>query len=135
MRRLLMSVLGAVALLAAMAGPAVAQEKERVWNGKRWEWVQKKVAEEPSTVLVEVAREERREGDIPGMKTVGKNTVIAYYQRMPIPEPAVAKGHTCGERVTTVRKHVEFRQYCKVDGVEKPCPGMSEAGECLMVVK
>jgi hypothetical protein len=135
MRRLLMSVLGAFGLLAVLAAPAAAQEKERVWTGKRWDWVEKKVSEEPKTVLVEVAREERKEGDILGMKTVGKHTEIAYFRRMPNPEPAVAKGHACDVRATTVLKHVEFRHFCRVDGVEKPCPGMTATGECLAVVK
>ncbi|HEX7897635.1 MAG TPA: hypothetical protein VF950_07725 [Planctomycetota bacterium] len=134
MRKLLMTALGAVGLLALMAAPAAAQE-ERVWTGKRWNWVEKKVSEEPKTMLVEVAREERKEGDILGMKTVGKHMENAYFRRMPNAEPAVAKGHACGMRATTVLKHVEFRHYCRVDGAEKPCPGMTEAGECLAVVK
>lgn len=135
MRRLLMSALGAVALLATMAAPAAAQDKERVWTGKRWDWVEKKVIEEPKTMLVEVTREEHKEGDFLGAKTVGKNTVMTYFRRVPIPEPVVAKGHACSMRVMTVLKHLEFRHFCRVDGAEKPCPGMNEAGECLAVLK
>ena len=133
MRRILMSALGAVAVLAAMAAPAAAQEKERVWTGKRWDWVEKKVAEEPKTMLVEVARGE--EGAILGMKTVGKNTEVAYFRRVARPEAAVAKGHACNTRFTTVLKHLERLHYCTVDGAEKPCPGMTPAGECLAVLK
>ena len=136
MRKLMWSMLGAAGLLAALAGTARAQEEtKRVYNGKRWEWVAVKADEKPTTLLVALAPGEEKEGDIPGTTTVGKNTVLVYFRRVPIPAAEVAKGHTCSERVTTVLKHLEVRHFCRVDGAEKPCPGMTKAGECLAVVK
>jgi hypothetical protein len=136
----LMKVLTAAALLAAMAAPAVAQEKEKVYksDGKRWFLVERAVmpaAVEPATALLEVARGERKEGDIPGMKYVGKTPERATFRRVPAAEEAAARGHRCDTRALYVKKWVEFRHFCRVDGSEMACPGMNKAGECLAVVK
>jgi hypothetical protein len=131
------SALAVVGLMAALAAPAVAQE--RVWKGnsKRGTWVEVPVkpAEEPTTFLVAVAPGEQKEGDVLGVRTVGKHLERVYFRAMPKLEAAVAKGHACSLRVTTVMKHLEYRHFCRVDGAEQPCPGMSRAGECLAVVK
>ena len=126
-------VLATAGILTLLGASAVAQEvrKEMVWKGdaKRGAWVEVTV-EVPKTVLVE-----SKEGDILGMKTVGKNVERVYFKRVPLAEEAVVKGHTCSLRVVTVLKHLEFRHFCRVNGAEKPCPGMSEAGECLAVLE
>lgn len=130
MKRMCTALLGAFALLALLASPAWAQEaKEKVWNGKRWEWVTRTPAEAKAP-LMEVAREE---AEIVGMKTVGKNVVTAYFRRAPA--ATALKGHSCDTRWTTVLKHYEVRHFCRVNGAEKPCPGMTTAGECLAVVE
>lgn len=134
------AIVALLALLALLAAPAAAQEaKERVWksDGKRsfWAYETVKPVEEPKTILVEVPRGEHKEGDLAALKTVGKHYERVYYRRVPLPEPAVVKGHTCDMRVVTVLKHVEFRHFCRVDGAEKPCPGMNKAGECLAIAK
>lgn len=121
--------LGVLAFLAVLAAPAWATQEEKIWTGKRWEWVNKAPAE-TYPLMVEVAREE---AETTGMKTVGKNVVTAYYRRAPAAE--APKGHACVTRYSTVLKHLEVRHYCRVDGVEKPCPGMTPAGECLAVLK
>ena len=138
MHKRLMGLLGAIGFLAACAVPASAQEEgktERVWksDGKRYSWVEVKVApvEVPGTLLVEVPRGQQKEGDLYGTKLVGKNTEFVYYRRLPIPEPTVVKGHRCSMRTARVRKNTEFQHFCIVDGVEMPCPGMNEKGECL----
>jgi hypothetical protein len=131
MRRLMITVLGAVGLLAALTAPALGQE-ERVWTGKRWEFRAVK-AEAPKAAMMAVAAAEKTDGDVPGVRTVGKNLERAWFR--PAAAEATAKGHFCSQRSTTVLKHVEHRHFCRMDGAEKPCPGMNAAGECLAVVK
>lgn len=124
-----MGAWAAAGLLVALAAPASAQEV-RKYEGKRWVWVSE-TAKPAEAYFVKASPGE--EGAIPAMTTVGKNVVRAYYRRAAPPE--MAKGHRCDEKATTVLKHVEFRHFCRVDGEEKPCPGMTKAGECMAVVK
>ena len=76
MCRKVIGVLGVLALMAALAGPAVAQEKDYVWktDGKRWfrteEFVQPFVM--PKTYFAEVPAAEFLAGEFPSFKYIGK---------------------------------------------------------------
>jgi len=133
MWRKVMAVLGVAALMAAFAGPAVAQEKEYVWktDGKRWfrteEVVQPFVM--PRTFLAEVPAGEFKEGELPAFKYIGKRMERVFLKETPFAE--AAKGHECTWRMVYLKKAVEKEHFCLVNGAEKTCPGMSAAGECL----
>lgn len=143
MTRKLLGVLGVAGLLAALAGPAVAQAEAQkkdeccdwVWktDGKRWSRTLgcKEPFKMPETMRIEVAPGDQKEGDILGFKYVGKRMERVYFRDVPRPEPAVAKGHECSWRLHYVGKRTTREHFCIVDGVEKPCPGMTEAGECV----
>jgi hypothetical protein len=126
-------VLGALALLAALATPAVAQEKEFVWktDGKRYwrseEFV--KPFEMPATFLKEVPAGEEKAGDVLGLKVVGKRTEKVYFRETPFAE--APKGHECTWKMVYEKKQVLQNHFCLVNGAEKACPGMNGAGECL----
>lgn len=133
MLRKLMGVFGVAALLAAFAGPAVAQEKEWVWksDGKRYTRTEEfaKPFVMPATYLKEVAAGEQKEGDIQGLKYTGKRTEVVFFREVPFAEPA--KGHECTWRMAYQKKSMLKEHFCLMNGAEKPCPGMNAAGECL----
>ena len=134
MRLRMMGVLGAVALLAALATPAVAQETDWAWqtDGKRYWRVEVPVKPfvMPATTRIEVARGEQKEGDILGFKYTGKTMERVYFREVPRTEVA-HKGHECTWKMVYQKKAVNQLHYCLVNGAEKPCPGMTPAGECL----
>jgi hypothetical protein len=133
MRRNLMALLGVAAIVAALAGPAMAQETRTVWrtDGKRWfhseEAVQPLVM--PKTYLMEVAAGNQKEGDVQGLKYLGKRTEVVYFREAPLAE--AAKGHECSWKLVYEGKATSLRHYCLENGAEKTCPGMNPAGECL----
>ena len=133
MCRKLMSMLGVAALLAALAGPAVAQEKDYVWksDGKRYfrtEEIVKPFAM-PTTYLKELAPGEEKEGDTYGFKYLGKEYVKVFFREMPFAE--APKGHECTWKMVYEKKTVYKNHFCFVNGAEQACPGMNAAGECL----
>lgn len=131
MFRTLTGVLGVAALLAALAAPAVAQEKEWVWktDGKRYWRTEEAVkpAVMPATTLKEVAAGEP--GAILGFKYTGKTMERVYFKEVPFAE--APKGHECSWKMVYEKKEVAKKHFCLVNGAEKPCPGMNAAGECL----
>lgn len=133
MLRKLMVVLGVAALMAALAGPAVAQEKEWVWktDGKRYwrteEFVKPLVM--PATYLKEVPAGEVKAGDVEGFKVLGKRTEKVFFRETPFAE--APKGHECTWKMVYEKKTVTQNHFCLVNGAEKACPGMNAAGECL----
>jgi hypothetical protein len=133
MRRNLMALLGVAAIVAALAGPAMAQETQTVWrnDGKRWfrseEAVQPFVM--PKTYLMEVAAGEQKAGDVEGRKYLGKHTEVVYFREAPLAE--AAKGHECSWKMVYEKKATNQRHFCLENGAEKTCPGMNPAGECL----
>ena len=133
MFRKLMGVLGVAAFMAALAGPAVAQEKEFVWktNGKQYfrteEFVKPFVM--PATYLKEVPAGEAKAGDVQGFKYLGKRTEIVYFRETPFAE--APKGHECSWKMVYELKAVNKLHFCQVNGAEQACPGMNAAGECL----
>src|SRR4051812_11386253 len=98
MRRNLMGLLGVVAMLAALAGPAVAQQTQTVWttDGKRWSHSEEIVKPfvMPTTARIEVAAGEQKEGDVQGFKYLGKRTEVVYFREVPLANN-LAKGHEC----------------------------------------
>ena len=129
----LMGVLGVAALLAALAGPAVAQEKEFVWktDGKRY-WRTEEIVKPfvmPATYLKEVAAGEEKAGDVEGFKYLGKRTEKVFFRETPFAE--ALKGHECTWKMVYEKKAVNKVHFCEVNGAEKACPGMNAAGECL----
>ena len=133
MCRKLMAVLGVAALLAALAGPAVAQEKEWVWktDGKRY-WRTEEAVKPfvmPATYLKEVPAGEEKAGDIEGLKYVGKRTEKVFFRETPFAE--APKGHECTWKMVYEKKAVYKLHFCFKNGVEMACPGMNAAGECL----
>jgi hypothetical protein len=135
MARKLMVVLGVLGSLAAIAGPAAAQEKnDWVWHtdGKRWWRTEEPVmpAMMPKTYLAEVPAGEQKEGDIQGFKYVGKRTERVYFRETPFAE-APKSGHECSWRMVYEKKSVNKYHFCIVNGVEQACAGMDAAGECL----
>ena len=132
MRRLWMGVLAAfLCAVPALAAAAEEGAPAKVWrlDGKRWVLVAEKLtpAPEPATLRVEVPK---AEAETYAYRTVGKTVERVYFREVPRPAPVVEKGHFCNVRVETVGKHVEFRHFCKVNGVEKACPGMDAEGAC-----
>lgn len=137
MRRMLMGLMGVTGLLAALAAPAAAQEngKDWVWhtNGKRYwrteEFVKPYVV--PTTMTVDVAPGDQKEGDSWRMNYVGKRMERVYTRDVQRPATDVVKGHECTWRLHYVGKHTTRENYCIVDGVEQSCPGFAKSGECL----
>jgi len=128
----LMGLLGVAAMLAALAGPAVAQESQTVWktDGKRWTRTEELVKPfvMPKTMLVEAA--EKQEGAFLGFKYAGKRMERVYFREVPLATEA-AKSHECGWRMVYEKKAVNQRHFCLMNGAEQPCCGMNPAGECL----
>jgi len=128
-----MALLGVVALLAALAGPAVAQE-QTVWktDGKRY-WHSEemvKPAEAPKTQFVQVA--EKEEGAIQGFMDVGKRLEVAYFKEVPLAAEPAKQGHECGWRMVYENKGRTTKyNFCLVNGAEQPCAGMNCAEECM----
>ena len=133
MRRNLMGFLGVVALLAVLAGPAMAQETQTVWrsDGKHWSRSEEAVKPfaMPTTYLMEVAAGAEKAGDVQGFKYLGKHTEFVYFREMPF--AAAPKGHECTWKMVYEKKSVYKQHFCLENGVEKTCPGMNAAGECL----
>jgi len=134
MFRKMTAALGVLALLAALAAPAVAQEKERVWktDGKRY-WRTEELrlpAEMPATALVALPAGEQTCGGILGFRYVGKRMEWTYFQEVPV-APALVPAHECTWRMVYEMKAVNKRHFCLVNGAQKPCPGMGEGGACL----
>ena len=132
MRRNLMGALGVGAMLAALAGPAMAQETQTVWktDGKRWTRTEEMVKPfaMPTTQRIEVA--EKQEGDILGFKYVGKRMEPVYFREVPLANE-MAKGHECTWKMVYEKKQMNKVHFCLDNGVAKTCPGMNAAGECL----
>lgn len=131
----LMGVLGVAAMVAALAGPATAQEEKKDWvwhtDGKRY-WRTEEVVKPfvmPKTYLAEVPAGEQKAGDIEGRKVIGKRTEIVYFRETPFAE--APKGHECSWKMVYEKKQVYKHHHCIVDGAEQACLGMTEAGECL----
>jgi len=139
MSRMLLGVLGTASLLAALAGPAVAQEKtDWVWHtdGKRY-WRTEEVVKPlvmPPTISVEVAPVEQKEGDVLGFKYVGKRTERVYFREVPRPAPELAR-HECTWRLHYEGKRTTREHYCVVNGVECACAGFDKSGNCLTPVE
>ncbi len=137
MRRSMMGVLGVVAMLASLAGSAMAQETKTVWknDGKRYWRVQEivKPFEMPKTQRIEAA--EKQEGDFLGFKYTGKQMERVYFRDVPVATEVAAKGHQCTWRMTYEKKTSAKYHYCLENGVEQTCAGMSAAGECLGMKK
>jgi hypothetical protein len=127
------ALLGVLALMAALAGPAVAQEKEYVWktDGKRWfrteEFVKPFVM--PKTYFAEVPAAEFKAGEVASFKYVGKQMERVYLLETPLAE--AAKGHECTWKMVYEKKYTNKLHFCLVNGAEMACPGMNAAGECL----
>lgn len=133
MRRNLMALLGVAAIVAALAGPAMAQETRTVWrtDGKRWSHSEEAVLPfvMPKTYLMEVAAGNQKEGDVQGLKYLGKRTEVVYFRETPFAE--APKGHECSWKMVYEKKATSQRHFCLENGAEKSCPGMNPAGECL----
>ncbi len=133
MYRKMMAVLGVTALFAALAGPAVAQEKEYVWktDGKRYWKTEEAVKpfEMPKTYLKEIPAGEEKAGDVQGFKYLGKRTEMVFFRETPFAE--AAKGHECTWKMVYAKKEMFKNHFCLVNGAEQACPGMNAAGECL----
>jgi len=133
MCRKVLALLGVLAVMAALAGPAVAQEKEYVWktDGKRWfrteELVQPFVM--PKTYFAEVPAAEFQAGEFPSFKYIGKTMERVYLKEAPLAE--AAKGHECTWKMVYEKKYTNKVHFCLMNGAEMACPGMTAAGECL----
>ncbi|MBV8881641.1 MAG: hypothetical protein JO332_16915 [Planctomycetaceae bacterium] len=133
MRRHVMGFLGAMAIVAALAGPAVAQETQTVWktDGKRW-WHNEEIVKAfvmPATYLAAVPGAAEKAGDVQGFKYLGKRTEVAYFREMPFAE--APNGHECRWKMVYEKKAMNKVHFCLVNGAEQACPGMTAAGECL----
>ena len=136
MIRMLMGSLGLAGLLAALAGPAVALDHDKDWvwhtDGKRW-WRTEEVVKPfvmPTTMTIEVAPGEQKDGDVQGFKYVGKRTERVYFREVPRPAEVV-KGHECSWRLHYVGKQTTRENYCVENGAEHACPGFDKSGVCL----
>ena len=138
MRRNTMAILGVAAMVAALAGPALAQETHTVWHsdGKRYWRTEEpgKAPEVSKTYLKEIPAGEQKEGDVQGFKYVGKRTEVVYFRETPLAAES-AKGHECSWRMVYERKSVNKYNFCVENGVEMPCAGMTNTGECLGMKK
>ena len=138
MRRNLIAILSVAAMAAAFAAPASAQETHTVWHtdGKRYWRTEEpgKAPEVSKTYLKEVPAGEQKEGDIQGRKVVGKRTEVVYFRETPL-ATETAKGHECSWRMVYEGKTSRKFNFCVENGVEMPCAGMSDAGECLGMKK
>jgi len=133
MRRNMMGVLGVVAMLAALAGTAMAQETQTVWktDGKRWTRSEEAVKPfvMPATYLKEVAAGEEKAGDVEGFKYLQKRTEKVFFRETPFAE--APKGHQCTWKMVYENKAVNKVHFCNVNGAQQACPGTNAAGECL----
>jgi len=133
MCRKLMALLGVAALMAALAGPAVAQEKDYVWksDGKRYFRTEEIVKPfvMPATYLKEMAAGEEKAGDLEGFKYLGKRTEKVFFRETQFAE--APKGHECTWKMVYEKKYTSKLHFCLVNGAEQACPGMNAAGECL----
>lgn len=133
MRRSMMAILGVMALVAALAGPAVAQETKTAWktDGKRYWKVEETVKpfEMPKTQLIQAA--EKEEGAFLGMKYNGKQMEFTYFKEVPVAAEVAKQGHECSWRMVYEKKLSYKHSFCLVNGAEQNCPGMNAAGECL----
>lgn len=138
MRRNMMAILGVAAMVAALAGPASAQETHTVWHsdGKRYWRTEEpgKAPEVSKTYLKEIPAGEQKEGDVQGYKVVGKRTEVVYFRETPLAVES-PKGHECSWRMVYERKSVRKYNFCVENGVETACAGMTDAGECLGMKK
>ena len=100
--------------------------------------VQDEKSSKPGTVRIEVKPEDRQPGDIEGFKTVGKNTVKAYYRDVERkPEPVVnsdcSSKDGCNYGYFTEGKRIERRSFCTHDNQRVMCG--EKAGECSSCMK
>ncbi len=132
MFRKMIAALGVLAMLAGLAGTAMAQETQKVWknDGKRYWRVEEAVKPfaMPQTQMLAVP--EKQEAAFLGFKYEGKHLNQAYFIEAPFAAPA-AKGHECSWRMVYEQKAMGKYHFCLENGVEKPCPGMNAAGECF----
>ena len=130
MRRMLVSLLGVVGLLAALAPPAAAQDNGMDWvwhtDGKRWWRTEECVIPfvMPTTTTIEVAAGQETEGDVRGMKYTGKSMERVYFREVPRYE--VARGHQCSWRMTYAGKSMLREDFCVENGVEQPYAHLSD---------
>lgn len=132
MLRKMLAVFGVAALVAALAGPALAQETQMKWktDGKRYWQVEEAAAPfvMPKTRLIELT--EKQEGAFLGTKYVGKRLERVYFLEVPLAVEA-AKNHECTWKLVYEKKAVNKRHFCLKNGTEMACCGMTAAGECL----
>ena len=124
-----------IALLAAVvAAPAVAQETQTVWHtdGKRyWHFEEAVPAPQPAKTQL-IALPGNEEGAILGFKYSGKTMQYAYFKEVPVAAEQAKKGHECSWRMVYENKGRTTKyNFCLVNGIEQPCPGMNPAGECV----
>lgn len=138
MKRMLTAALALGSLLGGLAVPAAAQDERTDWvwhtDGKRW-WRTEEVVKPfvmPTTMTIEVAPGQQKEGDILGFKYIGKRMERVYFREVPRPAPEVVKGHECSWRLHYVGKRTTRENYCVVNGVEQACPGFDKSGVCLL---
>jgi hypothetical protein len=104
-----------------------------VYDGKRTHKVYHCVQDQKpmSTVRIEVKPEDRKSGDIEGIKSVGKRTERVYYRDVEAKSAADSNCATkdgCNYSFVTVGKHTERRSFCEHGGQQVTCG--DKAGEC-----